>query len=103
MYNFESIADEILEEIYQDLEQKYQSEIEIDIEDGVLQFTFEINNKKNSFVINRNSASQKIWYSSPVSKPKYYEYHQLDYSWIESSTKTNLKNDLKKDINLLFE
>ena len=54
MYNFESIADEILEEIYQDLEQKYQSEIEIDIEDGVLQFTFEINNKKNSFVIKIN-------------------------------------------------
>ena len=54
-----------------------------------------------SFLINKNTPSGKIWYSSPVSKPKYYEFDIESRKWLESTEKTDIVKDTLKDINLI--
>jgi frataxin-like iron-binding protein CyaY len=65
---------------------------ECDYADG----TLEIVVHSKTFVINKHFASGKIWYSSPVSKPKYYSINSFGI-FEESTQKTNLIDDLQKD------
>jgi len=93
-------SNEMLEKLYSYIETlSATNEIEIDFEDGVLSFCIE--KTSSHFVINSNFASKKIWYSSPVSKPKYYELHPSD-QWVETTLKTNIQNDLSEDIKKLL-
>ena len=68
---------------------------------------FEIQNKNTNqtynFVINGHEASQKIWYSSPVSKPKYYVFNTNNNGWIESTTQTNIATDLQADLAIIIQ
>jgi frataxin len=102
IFNFEKTSDICLNSIYQFIEGIVEinkdAEINFDLDNGVLQIDFVINSKNYSFVINKNSASQKIWYSSPVSKPKYYLYDQYSQNWTETSTSNFLITDFKQDL-----
>ncbi len=65
---------------------------ECDYADGILEITIH----SKTFVLNKHSVSGKIWYSSPVSKPKYYIFG-LGGVFTESIHKTDLIDDLQKD------
>ena len=65
-----------------------KSQFDIEYSDGILKITIDKTNQ--TFIINRHSASQKIWYSSPFSGVDYFSLDSKNNSWL---------ND--KNINLL--
>ena len=106
--NFDALADRFLDVLCDETEAKLikinLTDYMIECSDGVMQLDLTIGDKTSQFVINRNSASQKIWYSSPVSKPKYYEYNDFNGSvlFVESVLKTELVNDFTKDLKIII-
>lgn len=73
------------------------SVLDVDYADGILKIVNTSN--KKTFVINRNSGNQKIWYSSPISGADYFAFESETKNWfneqkIEISAK--LLNELKK-------
>jgi iron donor protein CyaY len=89
---FYSICDKILSNLAQEIE-NLDSDSKLDIEylDGILKITIEQNLK--TFVINRHSASQKIWYSSPFSGANYFVFDEEKQKWFDDN-----KNELSKTI-----
>jgi iron donor protein CyaY len=58
-------------------------EVDINISNEVM--NIEYNNK--IFVINKQSAIQQIWLSSPVSGPHHFSYNTNENSWINKNNK----------------
>lgn len=102
MINFEDICNKFLEDLFEELEIiDKNSELDIDYSDGILNIIVE--KSKQTYVINRHSASQKIWYSSPVSGADYFEFFAEKNQWLSEKgfeLKTKLLNELKTLINL---
>lgn len=74
-----------------DLIEKQDSNSIFDVEysDGIL--TILVHSKNQEYVINRHSANQKIWYSSPLSGADYFAFSQENQRWI------NDKNEILED------
>lgn len=102
MINFEDICNKFLEDLFEELEIiDKNSELDIDYSDGILNIIIEKSQK--TYVINRHSASQKIWYSSPLSGADYFEFDDHKNQWLSEKgfeLKTKLLNELKTLINL---
>lgn len=82
--NFVHCCDEALQELATQLEKKDKnSALDIDYADGIL--NVEIEKTAQIYVINRNSASQKIWYSSPISGANYFSYDAANKKWLDKS------------------
>ncbi len=69
MTNFEIIAQQFLQDLYEELELMEDLEVEL-TDDGVLS----IKSQNGDYVINKHYVTQQIWYSSPVSSLKYFVY-----------------------------
>lgn len=81
--NFYQICDDFLQNLAQVIEDKdTNSSLEIDYLDGILKIT--INNNNKTFIINRNSGNQKIWYSSPFTGADYFTYDEKTNIWYNS-------------------
>lgn len=79
--------------------EKFDKDSELDVEysDGILTILIESTSKQ--YVINKHSASQKIWYSSPFSGANYYSYDEQKCKWIDSKgdeLESNLFSELKR-------
>lgn len=102
MINFEDICNKFLEDLFEELELiDENSMLDIDYSDGILNIIIE--KSQQTYVINRHSASQKIWYSSPVSGADYFEFDADKNRWLSEKgfeLKTKLLNELKTLINL---
>ncbi len=63
--------------------EKLDSSMRLDVEysDGVLSIVDESSGK--TYIINRNAASRKIWYSSPISGADYFSYDELQDKWFD--------------------
>lgn len=73
--SFNILCEKFLQDLGEEIEKKdLESNLEIDYSDGILNIVI-IANKK-TFVINRNSGNQKIWYSSPFTGANYFSYDQ---------------------------
>jgi iron donor protein CyaY len=59
------------------------SKLDVDYSDGILTIILEENAK--TYIINRHSASQKIWYSSPFSGASYFSYNSEIKAWMSSN------------------
>lgn len=98
MADFEFICDNYLEDLSEELENlDKNSDLDIDYSDGILNIIIESNAK--TYVINRHSASQKIWYSSPVSGADYFSYDDKKEKFISDKNeelKTKLFKELKE-------
>jgi frataxin-like iron-binding protein CyaY len=68
-----------------------ESKLDIDYQDGILKIT--IINSKKTFIINRNSGNQKIWYSSPFSGADYFSFDKIEKKW-----KNNLDTEITKKL-----
>ena len=90
--NFYQICDDFLQNLAQVIEDKdTNSSLEIDYLDGILKIT--INNNNKTFIINRNSGNQKIWYSSPFSGADYFSFDKIEKKW-----KNNLDTEITKKL-----
>lgn len=68
-----------------DLVEKYDQNAKLDVEylDGILTITVE--ETAQTYVINRHSASQKIWYSSPLTGAHYFVFNQQKQQWFNGN------------------
>ena len=95
--DFYQLCESELSRLFDELEKlDVNSDFDIDYADGILKI--ELSGDK-TYVINRNSGNQKIWYSSPVSGADYFAFNAEKKSWennknLELSTK--LFSELKK-------
>ena len=58
------------------------SDLDVEYSDGILKITIEATSQ--TYVINRHSASQKIWYSSPLTGADYFAFDEKLQKWLDS-------------------
>ncbi len=58
------------------------SKLDVEYSDGILKI--EIETSSQTYIINRHSASQKIWYSSPFSGADYFSFNENSGKWLDS-------------------
>jgi iron donor protein CyaY len=78
--------------------QDKNSLFDVEYADGIL--NIEIFSTKQIYVINKHSASQKIWFSSPISGANYFSYS--NNKWLDDKGKELeevLLNELKTNFN----
>jgi iron donor protein CyaY len=95
--NFLQACEAALLKLFQMTEELDQnSSLDVDYADGILKI-INIANKK-TFVINRNSGNQKIWYSSPITGADYFSYSNESQKWLNEKNielSEKLLNELK--------
>lgn len=90
--DFLFLCDQALQNLAAAIEEKDDhAQLDVDYSDGILSIEIEENGQQ--YVINRNSASQKIWYSSPISGADYFSFDEDRKDWIDKNGK-NLSNKL---------
>lgn len=73
MLNFQNLCDEALFKLSQTIEaQDKNSKLDVEYSDGILEII--IISTKQTYIINRNSGNQKIWYSSPFTGADYFAF-----------------------------
>jgi iron donor protein CyaY len=55
------------------------SQLDVEYSDGILEIV--ITRSKKTYIINRNSGNQKIWYSSPFSGADYFSFDEKTLDW----------------------
>lgn len=78
---------------------------DVEYSDGILNLSiFETNQQQ--YVINKHSASQKIWFSSPISGAKYFAFDEKQNTWLDDNRQelgktliAELQNNFKFKIN----
>lgn len=55
---------------------------DVDCSDGIL--TILVHTSDEEYIINRHSANQKIWYSSPLSGADYFTFDESSRQWINA-------------------
>ena len=72
--NFHNLSDQFLFQLAEQIEKNdKKSALEVEYSEGILEIVILAN--KKTFVINRNSGNQKIWYSSPFSGADYFSFY----------------------------
>jgi iron donor protein CyaY len=80
---FIKICDEALAILAEKIENAdIKAQLDIEYADGILNILIEETGQK--YVINRHSASQKIWYSSPFSGADYFSFTAASGKWLDS-------------------
>jgi iron donor protein CyaY len=77
--DFYQLCENELSRLFDELEKlDVNSDFDIDYADGILKIVL-VDGK--TYVINRNSGNQKIWYSSPVSGADYFAFNAEKKAW----------------------
>jgi iron donor protein CyaY len=81
--SFHKICDEALEQLAHKIETlDKNSELDVEYSDGILSIKIEKTGK--TYIINRHSATQKIWYSSPFTGANYFSFDEKQKKWLDS-------------------
>ncbi|CAM9718928.1 unnamed protein product [Ectocarpus sp. 13 AM-2016] len=82
---FHSVADEALEEIHdaveEALEDGFEDDFDCNMSQGVLNI---IVGDRGTWVLNKQSPNRQIWWSSPISGPMRFEYHEESKRWLNT-------------------
>ena len=92
-YDFEKLAEEELERIFEMLEK--DETLEVTFADGVLT----IKALNGDYAINKHMATEQIWFSSPVSSLKYFVFKDgkfLEKKSLQLTLEEAITIDLKK-------
>ena len=76
---------------------------DVEYSDGIL--NIDIFNSNQTYVINKHGASQKIWYSSPISGADYFSYNSQKQKWLNDKggeLTEKLLAELKDNFNFNF-
>jgi len=83
MLSFYKLSENFLIKLADHIENEDQDSIfDVEYSDGIL--TILIHKTDQEYVINRHSANQKIWYSSPVSGADYFEFNEQNLKWLNA-------------------
>lgn len=58
------------------------SKLDVEYSDGILEIV--VSETKKTYIINRNSGNQKIWYSSPFTGANYFSYDDKTSNWLDA-------------------
>lgn len=104
---FHAIADETLEEMLDSLGavEAELEDVELNLSQGVLTLILNEDHGSKAWVINKQTPNRQIWWSSPISGPRRYEYTPSEVlrrkaeQWTYSRDSTqDLHGSLKKEI-----
>ncbi|VDL87740.1 unnamed protein product [Schistocephalus solidus] len=76
------------------------SDFDVSLSDGVL--TIRFGAKHGTYVINRQSFNRQLWFSSPSSGPKRFDYDPNTKSWIYSHDKKDLFQLLSSEFSVIL-
>lgn len=76
------------------------SQLDVEYADGILKIV--IITTKKTFVINRNSGNQKIWYSSPFSGANYFSFNEETKDWRDAKG-DELEEKLFSELKQIFD
>ncbi|CAM9654178.1 unnamed protein product [Scytosiphon promiscuus] len=83
--DFHSVADEALEDIHdaveEALEEGFPEDFDCNMSQGVLNIVV---GDRGTWVLNKQSPNRQIWWSSPVSGPMRFEYHEDSSRWLNT-------------------
>jgi len=98
---FLKLAESALIELADLIEIKDEKSIfDVEYSDGIL--NIEVFDQNQIYVINKHSASQKIWFSSPLSGAEYFAYDAKSQKWLDKNNrelKTVLISELTNNFN----
>jgi frataxin len=57
---------------------------------------------RGTYVINKQSPNRQIWWSSPISGPKRFEYDTTEDKWLNTRDRCDLWDLLAEEIYLKF-
>ena len=78
---FENLAEETLERMFEALDEAIGGDADVDFEGGIL--TIELEDGRQ-YVINKHTASQEVWVSSPVSGAAHYAFDLEAGTWLST-------------------
>ena len=97
MQDFNELCQDKLLELADKIESNDENSVfDVEYSDGILQITIESSGQQ--YVINQHSATQKIWYSSPLSGADYFSFEISSKKWLNSKgdeLEKKLFNELK--------
>lgn len=100
---YHHVADETLETIQDVVEEAMENaglEAEISLASGVLTMSF----PQGTYVINKQTPNRQVWWSSPISGPRRYEYDEADGKWVFTREESiTLGESLKEEFQELFK
>lgn len=81
--DFFRLSEEILTNLADEIEKKDKNAVfDVEYSDGILNIVFDETGQ--TYVINKHSASQKIWYSSPMTGANYFSFDKNSSDWIDA-------------------
>jgi len=87
---------EVMDGIVEDREME---NVECEFSDGVLTITFYLEDEMTkSWVFNKQAPNRQIWWSSPISGPKRYEYDNDIGRWVNTRDREALSALLRKEM-----
>eukprot|EP00934_Nitzschia_sp_Nitz4_P006945 Nitzschia sp. Nitz4//scaffold83_size84149//2236//2778//NITZ4_005159-RA/size84149-processed-gene-0.47-mRNA-1//-1//CDS//3329558902//6935//frame0 len=103
--DYHNCADEVLENIQDAVEEALEDngipEFEVVFANGVLTMVFP---PHGTWVINKQTPNQQIWWSSPISGPRRYEYEDDDWVFTrDESHSMTLNQALKQEIQQIYD
>jgi len=98
--DFYQLCENELSKLFDELEKfDVNSDFDIDCADGILKITLQ---DGKTYVINRNSGNQKIWYSSPFSGADYFAFNAEKKAWENDKNQElsiKLFSEIKSNLN----
>ncbi|KAL6076607.1 ferroxidase [Balamuthia mandrillaris] len=99
---FNEVAEEVLlgiQERLEVLEEHDLPEFDMEYADGVLTIRL---GDKGTYVLNKQTPNRQIWFSSPLSGPKRFDFMPSTQQWLDArDKKTNLQERLYEEISTL--
>ncbi len=100
--SFGQLADRELAVLQQGVEEALEEALggggDVDLKDGVLSIVLP---DSKSYVLNKQTPNEQIWWSSPISGPKRYA-QQTDGTWKCVRTGSELRLDLQNELKTLL-
>lgn len=94
--NFLTLSEKILISLADEIENNDKNSIfDVEYADGILNII--VFKTGQTYVINKHSASQKIWFSSPLSGASYFSYDEGSKKWLNDK-KDELREFLMKEL-----
>ena len=99
--NFANLSEQELIKLADQIEHSDKHSIfDVEYADGILNIN--VFKTKQTYVINKHSASEKIWFSSPISGANYFAYDQEKQKWLDdkgNELQKFLLNELTSNFN----
>lgn len=100
--DFHTVADDTLDAIQDAIDDALDTtdlDYEVTLASGVLTLTLP---GKGTWVINKQTPNQQLWWSSPLSGPKRFEYDDSDHIWFSTKDGLSLGPFLKQELRHVY-